>query len=77
MGEAWNVLRERERERERFIFMKLKSFLMFEGTVKCFTSLLSFYNKVIEAVGQDENYGVVYVDFSKVFDKVPHWCGGS
>ncbi len=29
------------------------------------TNLLSFYNKVFEAVDQDENYDVVYLDLSK------------
>ena len=38
----------------------------------CLTNLLSFYKKVIEAVDQDQNYDVVYLDFSKAFDKVPH-----
>ncbi len=38
----------------------------------CLTNLLSFYNKIFEAVDQDENYDVVYLDFSKAFDKVPH-----
>ncbi len=36
----------------------------------CLTNLLSFYNKVFEAADQDENYDVVYLDFSKAFDKV-------
>ncbi len=38
----------------------------------CITNLLSFYKKVIEAVDLDENYDVVYLDFSKEFHKVPH-----
>ncbi len=38
----------------------------------CLTNLLSFYSKVFEAVDQNENYDVVYLDFSKAFDKVPH-----
>ncbi len=38
----------------------------------CITNLLSFCKKVIEAVDQDENYDVVYLDFSKEFDQVPH-----
>ncbi len=44
-------------------FMKGKS---------CLTNLLSFYTRVIEAADRDENYDVLYLDFSKAFDKVPH-----
>ncbi len=38
----------------------------------CLTNLLSFYNKVFETIDRDDNYDVVYLDFSKAFDKVPH-----
>ncbi len=38
----------------------------------CLTNLLSFYNRVFEAADGDENYDVIYLDFSKAFDKVPH-----
>ena len=31
--------------------------------------LLSFYWKVYEAV-DNENYGIIYLDFNKAFDKV-------
>ena len=44
-------------------FMKGKS---------CLTNLLTFYRKVYEAADKDENYDVIYLDFSKAFDKVPH-----
>ncbi len=38
----------------------------------CLTNLLSFYKKVIEEKDQDENYDVVYLDFSKGFHMVQH-----
>ncbi len=38
----------------------------------CLTNLLSLYNRVFEAADRDENYDVIYLDFSKAFDKVPH-----
>ena len=38
----------------------------------CLTNLLSLYNKVFEAEDRDENYDVIYLDFSKAFDKDPH-----
>ena len=34
--------------------------------------LLSFYRTVYEAADNDDNYDVIYLDFSKAFDKVPH-----
>ena len=38
----------------------------------CLTNLLSFYSKVYEAADNDENYDILYLDFSKAFDRVPH-----
>ncbi len=38
----------------------------------CLTNLLSLYTKIIEAVDRDENYDILYLDFSKAFEKVPH-----
>ena len=32
---------------------------------------MTFYRKVYEAADKDENYDVIYLDFSKAFDKVP------
>jgi hypothetical protein len=34
--------------------------------------LLSFFSEVFEAVDKDKEYDVVYLDFSKAFDRVPH-----
>ncbi len=38
----------------------------------CLTNLLSFYSKVYEAVDNGDSYDILYLDFSKAFDKVPH-----
>ncbi|XP_076034815.1 uncharacterized protein LOC143021293 [Oratosquilla oratoria] len=38
----------------------------------CVTNPLSFYTKVYKASDNNENYDVIYLDFSKAFDKVPH-----
>lgn len=38
----------------------------------CVTNLLSFYRTVYEAADDDDNYDVIYLDFSKAFDRVPH-----
>ena len=37
----------------------------------CLTNL-TFYRNVYEAVDNDANYDIMYLDFSKAFDKVPH-----
>lgn len=36
------------------------------------TSLLSFYRKVYETVNNGDSYVILYFDFSKLFDKIPH-----
>ena len=38
----------------------------------CLTNLLSFYRKVYETADNDKDYDIIYLDFSKAFDKVPH-----
>ena len=38
----------------------------------CLTNLLTFYRNVYETVDNDENYDIIYLDFSKAFDKVQH-----
>ena len=38
----------------------------------CLTNLLSFYRKVFETIHKGDEYDIVYLDFSKAFDRVPH-----
>ena len=38
----------------------------------CLTNLLDFYEDVTSAVDGGEPVDVVFLDFQKVFDKVPH-----
>ena len=38
----------------------------------CLTNLLSFLEKVTEKLDAKNNIDVVYLDFAKAFDKVPH-----
>ena len=38
----------------------------------CLTNLLSFYRKVFETVDKGDSYDIVFLDFSKAFDRVPH-----
>ena len=38
----------------------------------CLTNLMSFYRKVYETIDSGDRYDVIYLDFSKAFDKVPH-----
>ena len=38
----------------------------------CLTNLISFYEKVICLVNEGQAVDVVYLDFSKAFDTVPH-----
>ncbi len=38
----------------------------------CLTNLLSFYSEVYKAVDNGKAYDIIYLDFSKAFDRVPH-----
>ena len=38
----------------------------------CLTNLLSSYRKAYETEDNDDNYDIIYLDFSKAFYKVPH-----
>ena len=46
----------------------------FRNKSSCFTSLLDFFPQVIDTYDTDHNKAVVlvYLDFQKAFDKVPH-----
>lgn len=35
------------------------------------TNLLSLYSRVSEEADRDKNYDIIYLDFSKHFDKIP------
>ena len=38
----------------------------------CLSNLLQFLDKVTSAMDQDESMDVIFLDFAKAFDKVPH-----
>ena len=38
----------------------------------CLTNLLSFLEDVTKAIDEGKPLDVIYLDFSKAFDKVPH-----
>ena len=38
----------------------------------CPTNLLTFFSEVYEAVDNGKSNDIIYLDFSKAFDKVPH-----
>eukprot|EP00061_Rhincodon_typus_P003592 g20467.t1 len=38
----------------------------------CLTKLIEFFKEVMKAIDEDRAVDVIYMDFSKAFDKVPH-----
>ena len=45
---------------------------MFRTGRSCLTNILVFLDKITEWVDQGEMVDVVFLDFAKAFDKVPH-----
>ena len=46
--------------------------MAFFSNKSCLTNLLEFLEYVTDAVDQDKPVDVIYLDFQKAFDKVPH-----
>ena len=44
----------------------------FRGRRSCLTNLLVFLDKLTRAIDEGYDLDVVYLDFAKAFDKVPH-----
>ena len=42
-----------------------------KGTL-CLTNLIDFFDRIFEWYDQGDLLDIVYLDFSKAFDKVPH-----
>ncbi len=66
---------------ERIIYDKTIAFIRPKLSAKqfgflenrsCLTQLLTSYTKVFNSINQKEESDVIYLDFSKAFDKVPH-----
>jgi len=59
------------------IFLETNSLLSdyqygFRKGKSCTTNLLKFYDKVTEEIDKGNSVDVIYIDFQKAFDKVPH-----
>ena len=44
----------------------------FRSKLSCLTNLLDFFNKVTETYDENKAVDLIYLDFQKAFDKVPH-----
>ena len=44
----------------------------FRNGYSCLTNLLTFFSEVFQALDKDKAFDVIYLDFSKAFDRVPH-----
>ena len=58
-------------------FLDTNNFLVewqhgFRNGRSCTTSLITFYNNVAHNVDNKRNYDVIFLDFAKAFDKIPH-----
>ena len=38
----------------------------------CLTNLIEFFDRIFEWYDQGDSLDIIYLDFSKAFDKVPH-----
>ena len=67
-----SIIAKRIREHLEFNELIVDSQHGFTKGKSCLTNLLSFYRTVYEAADADDSYDVIYLDFSKAFDRVPH-----
>ena len=44
----------------------------FSSGLSCQTNLLTFFDKIVDNMDQGNTVDVIYLDFQKAFDKVPH-----
>ena len=44
----------------------------FRNKCSCLTSLFDFYNNVFNIYDETKAVDIIYLDFQKAFDKVPH-----